>query len=80
MILSRHYSANRKRELENNLQFNGKSRKIDLIHEDKIYTLRVSVDLCCADHRNEFVLDGPDMKSGYGAIISKNHNSKLMNL
>ena len=80
MILSRHYSANRKRELENNLQFNGKSRKIDLIHEDKIYTLRVSVDLGCADHRNEFVLDGPDMKSGYGAIISKNHNSKLMDL
>jgi hypothetical protein len=80
MILSRHYSNNRKRELENNLKFNGKSRKIDLIHEDKIYTLRVSVDLGCADHRNEFVLDGPDMKSGYGAIISKNHNSKLMNL
>lgn len=80
MILSRHYSANRKRELENNLKFNGKSRKIDLIHEDKIYTLRVSVDLGCADHRNEFVLEGSDMKSGYGAIISKNHNSKLMNL
>jgi hypothetical protein len=80
MILSHHYSANRKRELENNLKFNGKSRKIDLIHEDKIYTLRVSVDLGCADHRNEFVLDGPDMKSGYGAIISKNHKTKLMDL
>ena len=80
MILSRHYSNNRKRELENNLKFNGKSRKIDLIHGDKIYILRVSVDLGCADHRNEFLLDGPDMKSGYGAIISKNNNNKLMNL
>ena len=80
MILSHHYSANRKRELENNLKFNGKSRKIDLIHEDKIYTLRVSVDLGCADHRNEFVLDGHDMKSGYGAIISKHHQTKLLDL
>jgi hypothetical protein len=80
MILSRHYSANRKKELGDNLKFNGKSRKIDLVHGDKIYTLRVSVDLGCADHRNEFVLDGPDMKSGYGAIISKNHKTKLLDL
>ena len=78
MILSRHYSINRKKELGDNLRFNGKSRKIDLIHENKVYTLRVSVDLGCADHRNEFVLDGPDLSTGYGAIISKNHKSKLV--
>jgi hypothetical protein len=78
MILSRHYSINRKKELGDNLIFNGKSRKIDLIHKNKVYTLRVSVDLGCADHRNEFVLDGPDLRTGYGAIISKNHKSKLL--
>jgi hypothetical protein len=80
MVLSRHYSANRKKELGENLKFNGKSRKIEIKHNNKVYTLRVSVDLGCADHRNEFVLDGPDMVSGYGAIISKNHKSKLMDL
>ena len=40
----------------------------------------VSVDLNCADHRNDIKIEGPNMKTGRGAIISPNQALKLMNL
>jgi hypothetical protein len=41
------------------------------------YTIKVSVDLNCVDHRNEINIDGPDLASGYGAIISDKHKILL---
>ena len=80
LTIGKFYSQNRRNELGKSLRFNGKSRKIKLIYKDIIYTIKVAVDLGCADHRNDINIDGPDMSSGYGAIISPNHILKITNL
>ena len=80
MAIGKYYSNNRIKELGNLLNFDGKSRKIHLIHKDIRYTITVSVDLNCADHRNDIKIEGPNMKTGRGAIISPNQALKLMNL
>ena len=80
MVLSKFYSENKRKELGDVLQFNGKSRKIELTYKDIIYTITVAADLGCADHRNDINIEGPNMESGYGAIISPNHVAKITNL
>jgi len=77
MVLSKFYSETRRKELGNTLKFNGKSRKIHFIHKDIRYTITVSVDLNCADHRNDIKIEGPNMASGRGAIISPSQAFKL---
>ena len=78
MVLAKFYSESRRRELGNALNFNGKSRKIHLIHKDVRYTITVSADLNCADHRNDIKIEGPNMASGRGAIISPSQAFKLV--
>jgi hypothetical protein len=80
MVLSKFYSENKRKELDSALNFNGKSRKIELVYKDITYTITVAVDLGCADHRNDIKIEGPNMESGYGAIISSDHVVKIMNL
>jgi hypothetical protein len=80
LAIGKFYSQNRRNELGLSLKFNGISRKIKLIHNNLTYTIKVAVDLGCADHRNDINIEGPDMNSGYGAIISPNHILKITNL
>lgn len=80
MVLSKFYSENKRKELGDVLKFNGISRKIELNYKDIVYTIKIASDLGCADHRNDINIEGPNMESGYGAIISPNHVVKITNL
>jgi hypothetical protein len=80
LAIGKFYSQNRRKELGLSLRFNGISRKLKLIHNNITYTIKIAVDLGCADHRNDINIEGPDMDSGYGAIISPNHILKITNL
>lgn len=57
------------------ITFNGSSK---LIVIDNKYRIKVSLDLNCADHRNGITIDGPNLESGYGALVSQ-ANSLLVN-
>ena len=69
-VLKKHY--NEFKEKYYNINYNGISRNITIGD----YKIKVSVDLGCADHRNDVVISGPDM-SGCGAIISSKHGYAL---
>jgi hypothetical protein len=70
-VLKKYYNNNK--SLYNKIKYNGKSRDITI----RDYNIKVSVDLNCADHRNDVVISGKNM-TGYGAIISSSHKSLLM--
>ena len=70
-VLKKYYNNNK--SLYNKIKYNGKSRDITIGD----YNIKVSVDLNCADHRNDVVISGKNM-TGYGAIISSSHKSLLM--
>ena len=70
-VLKKYYNNNK--SLYNKIKYNGKSRNITIGD----YNIKVSVDLNCADHRNDVVISGKNM-TGYGAIISSSHKSLLM--
>lgn len=73
-VLKKHYSDRKIKQC--NIRFNGKSRDINIKLNTLNYHIKASVDLNCADHRNDVIISGNDM-SGFGAIISSKHNSLL---
>jgi len=73
-VLKKHYSERKIKQC--NIMFNGKSRDINIKLNTLNYHIKASVDLNCADHRNDVIISGNDM-SGFGAIISSKHNSLL---
>ena len=80
LAIGKFYSQSRRNELGLLLRFDGRSRKINLIYRDIIYTIKVAVDLGCADRRNDITIDGPNLESGSGAIISPDDVIQISNL
>jgi hypothetical protein len=75
-VFEKHYSDNKIKRF--NVKFNGKSINIKVKGETLEYNLKASVDLGCADHRNEVFINGPSLSTGYGAIVSEKHKSLLL--
>jgi hypothetical protein len=75
-VFKKNYSDNKIKRF--NIKFNGKSINIKVKGKTLEYNLKASVDLGCADHRNEVTITGPYLSTGYGAIVSQSHKSLLL--
>ena len=60
------------------IKFNGITREILVKTNAGDYMIKVSSDLNCADHRNDVAINGCNMGSGFGAIVSSKHDSLIL--
>lgn len=74
-IFRKHYSSFK--ISQNKIRFDGKSRNIKINTVYGEYNIKTSMDLNCADHRNQVEIFGPDIPSGIGALISKELCKKI---
>jgi hypothetical protein len=74
-VLRKYYNELKIRKYK--INFDGKSRDITFKGSKVNYKLKLSLDLNCADHRNDMTLTGTDLKSGIGALISSKFDSLL---
>jgi len=77
-VLKKYYNIVKK--LKYKINFDGKSRDIIIKGQTVNYKLKLSVDLNCADHRNDMTLTGTNLRTGSGALISADYNSLLYRL